>query len=290
MARYEEWTPPPRVEPFSEAEELFTELLDRAIRTPETMRSFFDTERPPIADEEEPLHTLRMLEISARRDFLSGVLLLGSNVLSWGVERHVLPILESMAYTAYILGQVPDATLDDAAARATCVELGRLIAQRDAWRGSRATTETIGRLEEAVERARQRHTDAGCTCAGRDASTVQATLQALTQGADAALAALPDVWAVLRAGAAGDGDERLFPPLDGDDLAHAPYRHRSLMLASLLNGYGIPAAWLLSLDHASHADMTSHVTSKLLESVEMQAGLNGDLDAGKIPERVRAED
>jgi hypothetical protein len=139
-----------------------------------------------------------------------------------------------------------------------------------------------------VQRATQLHAETGCTCGGRDASTVQATLQALTAGTDGALGALPDVWTVLRASAAGEGAERLFPPLNGDDLAYAPYTHRAMMLASLLNGYGIPAVWLLSIDHPSHADMTSHVTSKLLESVEMQAALNGDLDAGRIPERVRA--
>lgn len=290
MARYEDWAPPPPVERISEEEELFTELLDRAIRTPEMMRSFFDTDRPPIADEGSPYRTLRTLDISARCDFLAGILLLGSSVLSWGAERHVLGVLESMAHTAWVMGQVPGAALDDAAARATCVELGRATAQRDAWRASRAGTETISRFEEAVERATRLHAATGCTCGGRDRSSVEATLQALTAGADGALAALPDVWTVLQSGAAGEGAERLVPALDGDDLAYAPYTHRGLMLASLLNGYSIPAGWLLGIDHPSHSDMLGHVTSKLLDSAEMQAAVDGDLDAGKIPQRTVSDD
>ena len=288
MARYESWVPPPPVEAVTEEEELFTDLLDRGIRTPETMRSFFDTDRPPIAEEEQPFRTLRELEISARCDFLSGILLLGSSVLSWGAERHVLGVLESMAHMAWILGQVPGTTLEDATARAACVDLGRALAQRDAWRGGRADAETAARLDQAVERATEAHDAAGCTCGGRGRSAVQETLRALTDGAEGTVAALPDVWTVLQASAAGDGVERMIPPLDGDDVAYAPYTHRSLMFASLLNGYGIPATWLLSIDQASHADMLSHVSEKMLESAEMQAALNGDLDAGRIP--VRSDD
>ena len=285
MARYEDWTPPPPVEPVNEEEELFIELVDRAIRTPETMRSFFDTERPPIGDEDQPFRTLRELEITARCDFLSGILLLGNSVLAWGVERHVLGVLEPMAHIAYILGQVPDPGPEDPSERATCVDLGRLLAQRNAWRGGRSGVETIDRIEESVERATQIHAATGCTCGGRGMSSVHATLQALTEGTDGALAALPDVWTVLQASAAGDGAARLIPSLSGDDLAYAPYTHRGLMLSSLLNGYSIPAAWLLSIDQASHADMLTHVTNVLLGSAEMQAALSGDLDAGRVPVR-----
>lgn len=290
MARYQDWTPPPPVERVSPEEELFSELLDRAIRTPETMRSFFDTDRPPIAGEEPPFHTLRTLEISARCDFLSGILLLGSSVLAWGVERHVLGVLESMAHIAWILGIVEDATPEDAADRAACVDLGRAIAQRDAWRGGRAGADAVARFEEAVARARQVHTASGCPCAGRDSSTVHATLQTLTAGADGALASLPDVWTVLQASAAGDGAERLIPSLGGDDLAYAPYTHRGLMLASLLNGYSLMASWLLSIDLGDHADMLSHVTGVLLNSPELGAALSGDLDAGRIPQPLTARD
>jgi hypothetical protein len=285
MARFEDWAPPPPVEPVSEEEELFTQVLDRAIRTPETMRSFFDTERPPIADEEQPFRTLRGLEITARSDFLSGILLLGSSVLAWGVERHVLGVLESMAHIAYILGQVPGTELDDASARAVCVDLGRLLEQRDAWRDGRTGGEALDRIEQAVGRATQAHDATGCTCGGRGIGTVHATLHALTEGADGALGALPDVWTVLRAGAAGEGAERLLPSPTGDDLAYAPYTHRGLMLASLLNGYSIPAGWLLGIDQAGHADMLAHVTAVLLNSAEMQAALSGDLDAGRVPAR-----
>lgn len=296
MARYESWAPPPPVEAVTEEEELFSDLLDRGIRTPETMRSFFDTDRPPMAEEQQPFRTLRQLEITARADFLSGILLLGSSVLSWGSERHVLGVLESFAHIAWILGQVPEPGAgegpgpDDAPQRATCVELGRAIAQREAWRGSRAGAEALERLEQAVQRATEEHAATGCTCGGRGSDTVQATLAALTAESEGALAALPDVWTVLSAGAAGDGAERLMPRLDGDDLAYAPYTHRGMMLASLLNGYGIAATWLLSIDQQSHADMLGHVTEKLLDSAEMQAALNGDLDAGRIPEKPKADD
>lgn len=288
MARYEAWVPPPPVEAVSQEEELFTELLDRGIRTPETMRSFFDTDRPPIAEEEQPFRTLRELEIAARCDFLSGVLLLGSSVLAWGAERHVLNVLEAMSHMAWILGQVPSTTLEDASERATCVDLDRALAQRDAWRGGRAAAEALARFDEAVALATQAHDATGCTCGGRGRASVQATLRALTEGEDGSLATLPDVWTVLQASAAGDGAQRLIPGLDGDDLAYAPYTHRALMFASLLHGYSIPAVWLLSIDQASHADMTGHVTAKLIESAEMQAALNGDLDAGRIPERPEA--
>jgi hypothetical protein len=289
MARYENWVPPPPVEAISPEEELFSDLLDRSIRAPETMRSFFDTDRPPIGEEEQPFRTVRQLEITARCDFLSGILLLGSNVLSWGAERHVLGVLESFAHIAWILGQVEEteaqgtAPLDDAAGRAACVALGRALAQRDAWRRGRAGSQTLERVEQMVQRARAEHEATGCTCGGRGTGTVQATLEALTEGMEGSVASLPDVWTVLRAGAAGDGAERLIPHLDGDDLAYAPYTHRALMLASLLNGYGIPATWLLSIDQQSHSDMLGHVTEKLLDSEEMQAALNGDLDAGRLP-------
>lgn len=296
MARYESWAPPPPVEAVTEEEELFSDLLDRGIRTPETMRSFFDTDRPPMAEEQQPFRTLRQLEITARADFLSGILLLGSSVLSWGSERHVLGVLESFSHIAWILGQVPEPGAGDgpgpdgAPQRAACVELGRAIAQRDAWRSGRAGAEALERLEQAVQRATEEHAATGCTCGGRGSDTVQATLVALTADSEGALAALPDVWTVLSAGAAGDGAERLMPRLDGDDLAYAPYTHRGMMLASLLNGYGIPATWLLSIDQQSHADMLGHVTEKLLDSAEMQAALNGDLDAGRIPERPKTDD
>lgn len=289
MARYENWVPPPPQEAISEEEELFSDLLDRGIRTPETMRSFFDTERPPISEEAQPFRTLRQLEITARCDFLSGILLLGSSVLSWGAERHVMAVLESFAHIAWILGQVPDEALeqagapDDAADRAACVELGRALAQRDAWRRGRAGPEASARFEDAVALATEAHAATGCTCGGRGVASVQPTLVALTAETDGVLAALPDVWTVLQAGAAGDGADRLFSQPEGDDLAYAPYTHRALMLASLLNGYGIPATWLLSIDQSGHSDMLSHVTEKLLESAEMQAALNGDLDAGRLP-------
>lgn len=295
MARYESWVPPPPVEAVSEEEELFSDLLDRGIRTPETMRSFFDTDRPPIADEEQPFRTLRRLEITARCDFLSGILLLGSSVLSWGAERHVLGVLESFAHIAWILGQVPEDGRgeapgpDGAAARAACVDLGRACAQRDAWRRGRAGAKTLERVDQMAQRATAEHAATGCTCGGRGVGAVQATLEALTEGMDGTLASLPDVWTLLRAGSAGDGAERLLPRLDGDDLAYAPYTHRALMLASLLNGYGIPATWLLSIDQQSHSEMLGHVTEKLLESPEMEAALNGDLDAGRIPAKPQTD-
>jgi len=296
MARYESWVPPPPVEAVSEEEEVFSDLLDRGIRTPETMRSFFDTDRPPIAEEEQPFRTLRQLEITARADFLSGILLLGSSVLSWGSERHVLGVLESFAHMAWILGQVPEPGADDgpgpddAAERAACVELGRALAQRNAWRGGRAGAEALERVEQVAQQAIEEHAATGCTCGGRGIDTVQGTLVALTAGSEGSLAALPDVWTVLSAGVAGDGAQRLMPRLDGDDLAYAPYTHRGMMLASLLNGYGIPATWLLSIDQQSHADMLGHVTEKMLESAEMQAALNGDLDAGRIPVKPETDE
>ena len=290
MARYESWVPPPPVEAVSEEEELFLDLLDRGIRTPETMRSFFDTDRPPLAEEQQPFRTLRELEISARCDFLSGILLLGSSVLAWGAERHVLGVLESMAHIAWILGQVPDTTLEEPEERAACVDLGRALAQRDAWRAGRAGAEATARFEQAVADATAAHAATRCTCGGRGTPSVHPTLLALTADSEGSVATLPDVWTVLQASVAGNGAARLIPNLEGDDLAYAPYTHRALMLASLLNGYGIPATWLLSIDQLGHAEMMSHVTEKLLESVEMQAALNGDLDAGRIPARPVATD
>src|SRR5215472_12965603 len=128
MARYEDWVPPPPVERVSEEQELFDDLLDRAIRTPLTMQSFFDSERPPIREEEPVMRTLRLVEIAARADFLSAVLLLGSPVLAWGAERHVTAALEALARTAWILGYVPETTLPDATQRVTCVDLAMAIA------------------------------------------------------------------------------------------------------------------------------------------------------------------
>ena len=289
MARYEQWTPPPPIEKISEQEELFTELLDRAIRSPETMRSFFDTDRPPLADEIQPYRTLRELEIASRSDFLSGVLLLGSSVLSWGVERHALGVLEALAHIAYVMGQVPG-TLNDAEARATCVALGRAIEQRDAWRQGRARPDALEVREQAVRRAAEAHAATGCSCSGRGVASVQETLEVLTDGAEGALAVLPEVWMVLRASAAGEGAQRLVPAPDGDDLAYAPFTHRGLMLATLLNGYAMAAGWLLSIDHKDHAEMLIHVTDVLLESDELKGAMSGEFDANNVPDRMRSQD
>ncbi len=289
MARYEQWSPPP-IEKISEQEELFTELLDRAIRSPETMRSFFDVDRPSIADEIQPYRSLRELEIIARCDFLSGVLLLGSSVLSWGVERHVLGVLEAVAHIAYVMGQVPDTPLADAEARVTCVALGRAIQQRDTWRQGRARPDALEVREQAVRLAAEAHAATGCTCAGRGISSVQQTLEALTDGAEGALAVLPEVWMVLRASAAGEGAQRLVPAMTGDDLADAPFTHRGLMLATLLNGYAMAAGWLLSIDHQSHAEMLIHVTDVLLESPELTGAMNGEFDANSVPDRMRSQE
>ncbi|MBV8528306.1 MAG: hypothetical protein JOZ75_08335, partial [Candidatus Dormibacteraeota bacterium] len=160
----------------------------------------------------------------------------------------------------------------------------------DAWRGGRAGAQTLERVEQLVQRTTEEHAATGCTCDGRGIDAVHPTLAALTEGSEGSLASLPDVWTVLSAGVAGDGAERLLPRLDGDDLAYAPYTHRGMMLASLLNGYGIPATWLLSIDQQSHADMLGHVTEKLLASAEMQAALSGDLDAGRIPAKPETDD
>ena len=290
MARYEQWSPPPPIEKISEQEELFTELLDRAIRSPETMRSFFDTDRPPISDEVQPYRTLRELEIVSRSDFLSGVLLLGSSVLSWGVERHALGVLEALAHIAYVMGQVPDTPLADAEARATCVALGRAIEQRDAWRQGRARPDALEIREQAVRRAAEEHAATGCGCRGRGVASVQETLEALTDGAEGPLAVLPEVWMVLRASAAGEGAQRMVPALNGDDLAYAPFTHRGLMLATLLNCYAMAAGWLLSIDHKDHAEMLIHVTDVLLESPELQGAMNGEFDANNVPDRMRSQE
>lgn len=290
MARYEQWSPPPPIEKISEQEELFSELLDRAIRSPETMRSFFDTERPTIVDEIEPYRTLRELEIASRCDFLSGVLLLGSSVLSWGVERHVLGVLEALAHIAYVMGEVPDTPLADAEARATCVALGRAIEQRDIWRDGRARPDALEVREQAVRRAAEAHAATGCDCAGRGVASVQQTLEALTDGADGSLAVLPEVWMVLRASAAGEGAQRLVPAPTGDDLAYAPFTHRGLMLATLLNSYAMAAGWLLSMDHQDHAEMLVHVTDALLESPDMKEAMSGEFDAKNVPDRARSQE
>lgn len=290
MARYENWVPPPPVERISPEQELFDEVLDRAIRTPLTMQSFFDSDRPSIRQEEPVMRTLRLVEISARCDFLSALLLLGGPVLSWGAERHVLGILEALARTAWILGYVPDTTLSDAAQRVTCVDLAMAVAERDAWRGGNANAERLDAAEADVQYRARVHAETGCACGGRDTATVHGALQALSAGAEGTLASLPDVWTVLRAADNTAAAERLFPPPKGDALALAPYTHRALLLATALNAYAMVAGWLLSMDHRSHAEMMVHVTDVLLESPEMQAALNGDLDAGKLPPRRRGED
>lgn len=289
MARYEDWVPPPPVERVTEEQELFDDLLDRAIRTPLTMQSFFDSERPFIRQEEPVMRTLRLVEITARCDFLSALLLLGSPVLSWGAEKHVLGILTAVARTAWILGYVPDTTLSEAAQRVTCVDLAMAIAERDAWRAGNANAERLEAAEADVQYRARVHAETGCSCGGRDAGTVHAVLRALAAGAEGTLAALPDVWTVLRATDGNAAAERFLPPPNGDALAFAPYTHRGMLLATALNAYAMLAGWLLSMDHRSHAEMMIHVTDVLLESPEMQAALNGDLDAGRIPPRRTAE-
>jgi hypothetical protein len=289
MARYEDWVPPPPAERISEEQQVFDDLLDRAIRTPLTMQSFFDSERPSLREEERVMRTLRLIEIAARADFLSALLLLGSPVLAWGAERHAAGTLEALARAAWILGHVPDTTLTDAAQRVTCVDLAMAIAERDAWRTGNANPERLDAAESDVQHRTRMHAETGCTCEGRDASTVHAVLQALTAGAEGTLAALPDVWTVLRAANDTAGTERLLPPSNGDALALAPYTHRGLLLSTVLNAYAMLAGWLLSVDHRSHAEMMIHVTDVLLESPEMQAAVNGDLDAGRIPPRRTAD-
>lgn len=285
MARYESWVPPPPTERVSPEQELFDDLLDRGIRSPLTMQSFFDPERPPIREEEPVMRTLRLVEISSRCDFLSALLLLGSPALAWGAERHVLGTLEALARNAWILGNVPDVTLTEATQRVTCVDLAMAVAERDAWRGGNADPERLDAADADVQHRARVHAETGCSCGGRDAGTVHGVLRALTAGAEGTLASLPDVWTVLRAADGTGAAERLFPPPKGDALALAPYTHRSLLLATALNAYCMVAGWLLSLDHRSHAEMMIHVTDVLLGSAEMQAALNGDLDAGKLPPR-----
>lgn len=229
-----------------------------------------------------PLVTLLKLEVQARLSYQAGLFLLTRAELAPAVVTHVRSLVDFVAQVGWITGRSGENTDRLSRTRALCFEMGTSRALWGAFKSADPSSVPPGNVELAEERMKawiELHTEAGCTCGGRDWTGIKKSLAALTK-LQAAGEKLPDLHTLGSAVLHVQYPEHTIRDA-GSGLSHVPgasYQERSKYLLWLVAIYGLGLAWFVFEENPALASQLRALGDAVGRDRTLARGLSGQLD------------